>query len=178
MYKLNVTGHFEARRARVADRLLPRRYELTAEPNPDEPGPALRLIFEVRGGVPQCVGLHLDSTEHGREIRRADLRIPLEDHLEWATQAVAQPVRDIRREPGRTVFELDSTGLDVFRSGLRRVRRVAARRGPGEAELREAAEVYTRAGATPTVAVAEHFGIAHRTASLWISRARKAGYLS
>jgi hypothetical protein len=182
VYGLSVSGHFNAERARVGDRDLPQRYEMHFEPKDDEPGPALRMVFEILGGVPQCREVHLVSSEHGREIRRTDLRsIALEDHLELATLSVAQPVRDTRREGevgvGRLVITLDASGLDEYRRTVQSARRTAQRRGPGEPELREAAEVYQSADRAPTVAVAQRFGIKHRTASLWIARARKLGYL-
>jgi transposase len=72
---------------------------------------------------------------------------------------------------------MDPVELDAFRGIVQSVRRTARRQGPAEPELREAAAVYQSADRAPTAAVAERFGIAHRTASLWISRARKLGYL-
>jgi DNA-binding transcriptional MerR regulator len=51
------------------------------------------------------------------------------------------------------------------------------RSGPTSVDLREAATIYQSAERAPTATVAKHFDIAHRTASLWISRARKLGYL-
>jgi hypothetical protein len=164
-------------RAQVGDRMLPKRYEMLFEPDGDEPGPAQHLVFEVLDGVPQCRELHLVATEHGREVRRADLRIPLEDYLELATLTVAQPVRESRRADGRLVMTLDPSGREAFRRTMQSARRTARRRGPGEKELREAAAIYQSADRAPTQAVVAKFGIAHRTASLWIARARKLGYL-
>lgn len=46
--------------------------------------------------------------------------------------------------------------------------------------LREVAEVYSaakREGRPPTIAVAEHFRVSHRTATRWAGEARKAGEL-
>jgi hypothetical protein len=160
----------------VGDLTLPKQYELVFEPAGDEPGPALRLVFGVVDGVPQCREVHLVSSEHGREVRRTDLRsIALEDHLETATLTVAQPVAEGRREDGKFVMTLDQSGLDGYRRTVQSARRTAQRRGPGEPELREAAEIYQSTDHPPTVAVAERFGIKHRTASLWIARARKLG---
>lgn len=175
-YKITVSGHLNAERAQVGDRSLPQRYELHAEPNDDEPRPALTLVFEIRNDVPQIRELHLVSTDHGREVLRTDLRVPLEDHLEWATLAVAQPVKG-RRKNGTFVMELDSSGIDVFRGIVQTARRTTRRRGPTETELREVAKVYQSAGRAPTATVAEKYGVGHRTASLWVSKARKLGYL-
>lgn len=52
--------------------------------------------------------------------------------------------------------------------------------GPTEETLRWAAQVYRRAlsrGGAPTKTVADVFGVSHRTAGLWIEKARRAGYL-
>lgn len=54
------------------------------------------------------------------------------------------------------------------------------RRTTTPALLKEAAEVYRSAheqGHPPTVAVAEHFNLSHRSAARWVSQARDAGYL-
>ncbi len=120
--------------------------------------------------MPQCRGVHLDSTEHGREVRRADLDFPLEDHLEWATQVVAQLSQPVRPT------EIDLT-FDPYLRTIRQARRTSRRRGPSDEQLREAVEVYRSAEHAPTQAVADRFGIAHRTASLWITRARQKGFL-
>jgi hypothetical protein len=176
-YKVSVSGHFSARKVQVGDRMLPERYELHAEPNDDELRPGLTMVFEVIGGVPQCRELRLVSSEHGREVLRTDLRVPVEDHLEYATLAVAQPVRYTERKDGSFVMELDPAGLDVFRGIVQSARRTTRRRGPTDAELLEVAKAYQAADRAPTAAVAEKYGIGHRTASLWVSKARKLGYL-
>lgn len=91
---------------------------------------------------------------------------------------VARPVDRVeQREDGSTFFYLSNAGLDVFRAGLRQARRTPRRRGPSDDDLRQAAEVYQAADHAPTEAVSVHFEIAHRTASLWIKRAREKGFL-
>jgi hypothetical protein len=104
-----------------------------------EPGPTVRYVFEVLDGVPQCRELYLVATEHGREIRRADLRIPLEEYLELATLTVAQPLKESRRKDGKVLMKLDPSGIEAFRRTVQSERRTALRRGPGERQLREAA---------------------------------------
>jgi hypothetical protein len=177
-YKLQARGDLLVGAQQVGDLVLPGHYEMNFEPNSDEPGPALRLVFEVRDGVPQCREIHLLATEHGREVRRSDLRIAIEDHLEWATVSMVMPQDGRgRRQDAALVLTMDPVELDAFRGVVQSVRRTARRKGPAEPELREAAEIYRSAEHAPTAAVAARFGIAHRTASLWISRARKLGYL-
>lgn len=46
------------------------------------------------------------------------------------------------------------------------------KRGPSDEQLLEALALYRSTPHAPTEAVAKHYGIAHRTASLWIKRAQ------
>jgi hypothetical protein len=172
VYKVSVvseSGPF----AQVGDREIPRRYEMVWTPDEDEPRPAVRLVFEVIDGAPQCRGVHFESTEHGREIRRVDLDFPLEDYLAWATATVGQLAHGGYRGEH---FEVDLSA-DPFLRAVRQSRRSMRRRGPSDKQLREAVEVYRAAGRAPTQAVAERFDIAPRTASLWMTRAREKGLM-
>lgn len=179
-YKITTQPVGRSKRIAVGkDWVLPERYALDAVPNADETGPALRMVFEVIDGVPQCRELRLVSTDSGRELQQADLRrIPLEYQIEWAAMQVATaPGATHRRQAGVTYIDLDDADWDDFLAEVRTARRKVRRSGPTSVELREAATIYQSAEHAPTAAVAEHFEIAHRTASLWISRARKLGYL-
>ena len=174
MAKISVTPSGLGPYAQVGDREIPQRYEMTWTPGDDEPELAARLVFEVIDGVPQCRGVHIESTQHGREIRRADLDLPLEDYLELATVTVGLL-------PGTTwsqgqQFEIDMS-TDPFRRTVQRARRTAHRRGLSDEQLREAAELYRTTEHAPTQAVADRFGIPHRTASYWIRRAKDRGML-
>jgi hypothetical protein len=177
-YQITVSDPGHPREQVVGDRLLPEDYEVDGVPTDDDPRPAYHLTFKVIDGVPQCREVRVTSTDHGREVRRSDLQFAIEDYLEWATLSLAQPVASTAREDGRLVMTLDPRGLDAFRSMVRRARRTTHRRGPSDEQLREAAGVYRAADHAPTQAVADRFEIAHRTASLWIKRAREKGMLS
>jgi hypothetical protein len=177
-YQISVSGHLSHPRVEVGDRDLPEDYEVDGVPDDDDPRPAYHLTFKVIDGAPQCREVRVTSTDHGREVRRSDLQFAIEDYLEWATLCVAQPVASTAREDGRLVMTLDPRGLDAFRSTVRRARRTTHRRGPSDEQLRAAADVYRAAEHAPTQAVADRFEIAHRTASLWIKRAREKGMLS
>jgi hypothetical protein len=159
------------RYVQVGDKRLPQTYEMHWTPDGDENRPALRMLFQIVDGVPQCRGVHVDATEHGREVRRTDLDFPIEAHLELATQVVAQ-----LGHTRTTEFVLDRTS-DPFLRTIRQARRTSLRRGPSDEQLREAADVYRSTEHAPTQAVADHFDIAHRTASGWIGLARKKGFL-
>lgn len=179
-FKISVAGHFRHPRVQVGDRDLPATFEVEGVPDADDPRPAVSLAFEVVDGVPQCREIRFTRTDHGREVRRSDLEnVAVEYLLEVATVSVGMPVAGTERDDdgGRLVINLDDRGLDVFRSGVRKGRRSAYRRGPSDEELRQAAEVYRSAERAPTETVSERFGIALRTASLWIKRARELGYL-
>ena len=174
MYKVNVKWGStigSGRHVQFGGKRLPQTYELHATPADDENRPALLLVFEIIDGVPQCRSVHVDATERGREVRRADLDLPLEDHLEWATQLVAE-LNQSSSPPA--VVDLP---IDPFLRTVRQARRTSLRRGPSDEQLREAAEVYRSAGHAPTQAVADRFAVSHRTASGWITRARKNGLL-
>lgn len=173
MARINVTASLLGPSVRVGDRDVPQRYEMVWTPGDDETGPAARFVFEVIGGVPQCRGVHLESTERGREIRRADLDLPLEHYLELATISVGLL-------PGASITNGERVEIDLadpYRRQVQQARRTNLRHGPSDDELRQAVTVYEATAHAPTQAVADKFGIAHRTASLWIKRAREAGML-
>lgn len=160
-------------------RVLPAEFDL--EVSYEDGSPDLVLGFEARAGVPQCRRVELRSTQAGREIRSSDLRkVKLEDMLEFAVVSVATVVEKegqegeavIRTRPARTETERRGTLIR-----MRMVRREARRRVSDEM-LRQIAQVYRdNIGGTPTAAVAEHTGRAHRTAALYIKQAREAGFL-
>jgi hypothetical protein len=161
----------------VADREIPQRYQLVWTPDDDEPGPAVRIVFEVIDGVPQTREVHYEATAHGREIRRHHLDFPVEDYLEEATVMVGQFAEmGYGFENGQS-FVVDMAS-DPFRREIQRVRAAQRRRGPTDAQLREAADVYAKTDHAPVVAVGERFGIERRTASKWIKLAREKGFLS
>ena len=154
---------------------LPRRF-VACFPD-DRGGPELHLRFEVRGGIPQCREVLLASLPDGREIRQSDIRsADLEQFLEVACQMVAPHISGLP-VLSETGFEHPGvpTHADVARS-VARARRNTRRQIP-DSKLPEVAEVYRANPDRPTAAVAEHFGIALRTASLYVRRARDAGLL-
>jgi hypothetical protein len=156
--------------------LLPRSFE-ACFPD-DRGGPELHLRIEMRGGIPQIRQLLLLCPPDGREIRQSDARsVDLDLCLEIACQLAALHVTD----------ELDTGGIMAAHSGapadlatvarsVSRARRNTRRQIPDD-KLHLVAEVYQANPGRPTAAVAERFGLALRTASLYVKRAREAGLL-
>lgn len=152
--------------------LLPRRFEASF---PDSRGgPELRLRIEMRGGIPQVRQVLLGCVPDGREVRQSDVRsVDIDLYLEVACQLAALHVTD----------ELDAGGIMAAHSGapgdlatvarsVSRARRNTRRQIPDD-KLHQVAEVYRANPRRPTAAVAERFGIALRTASLYVQRARE-----
>lgn len=111
------------------------------------------------------------------------------DELLWDAMASATGwraegrVRDLH--PGGTMLtdEARAASLTALRETVAMVRqapRLQRRRRLTRGFLREVADVYTKAhaaGEPPTMAVAEHFTVSHRTATRWAREARAAGEL-
>jgi hypothetical protein len=120
----------------------------------------------------------LRSLPDGREVRQSDVRsADVEQFLEVACQMVALHVTE---EHGAGAVSAAHSGAPgdvshVARS-VARARRNTRRQIP-DSKLPEVAEVYRANPDRPTAAVAEQFGIALRTASLYVRRARNAGLL-
>jgi hypothetical protein len=141
------------------------------------PAYAVECAYSREELVPRVVAFHVMARDSGREIRSADLRgIHLEDAVEEAWLRVS-------RRP-TTVHPSDATASEIPQPNHRRDmkktlrglrRRARSRITPSLHE--EVATVYRsniETGA-PTKAVAEHFGVAPSTASLYVKRARDAG---
>ncbi len=161
---------------RLASRLVPREYSLIAE---DTVGtPTLRMDFEVRGGVPQCRGLHYIAATDGREIRTSDLRyVKVEDLLEFATGRVGEP---FRIDENGTLIATSPANRDDVTGTIRELRqaRQGRRRKVNDAMLRRVAEIYrSNIDDNPTKAVADTFDKDRRTARRYVNLARDRGFL-
>jgi hypothetical protein len=149
--------------------------------------PTLRVRLEIREGVPSVrqlcfIAREQDGTEVvGRHLR--DLR--LEDRVEQALNRVA--VVNDEGQAGSLVTSMDSA-LAEARAELRRqaevihrvvrdARRNGRRRFTDE-HLADVARVHAAdTTGAPVRAVAEHFGVARRTAMLYVKKARDAGLI-
>lgn len=177
--RVRTSGTALTRPVQVKGRVLPSDFDL--ELMYEDGSPDLVLGCETRDGVPQCRRVELRSTPEGREIQSSDLRgVKLEDLLEIAVvSAATHPEKQgqqgevvIRMRPARTEEERRETLTQ-----MRATRRDARRRVSDEL-LQEIAQVYRdHLDGTPTAAVAQHTGRAHRTAALYVKQAREAGFL-
>lgn len=122
--------------------------------------------FGMIGGAHRCLMLEMESSTGTREIQASDLRrIRIEYVLESALLHICQ-----WQEPWPT--SPSSRRRDV--SAV-----VKRRRAVSDDVLAKVATVYeNNLDDAPTQAVADHFGIQLRTASLRVKKAREAGYIT
>lgn len=145
----------------------------------DDGGPDLDLEFEVRTGVavPQCREVRVHASDDGHEVRSADLvGIRIQDVMELAVRQMMLGVTD---ESGRLRTPLKLSKVQAGRAvqDVRAAHR-AVKSATTDALLREVAEVYSASiQSQPKIAVSDHFGVKHRTAALYVQRAREAGHL-
>jgi hypothetical protein len=173
----NVTASDEL--APVGQMQMPARFTLHLFDH-DSGGPNIDLTWEVRDGVPECADVHITRSEGGHEIRVSGLAgVRIEDCLEIAVWWLMSARVDGGLEPDLP----DKTYWFDFgraRGAVAETRTVRAARKVKITDdvLREVADIYRdNISNKPTEAVAEHLGKQHRTAALYIQRARKRGFL-
>lgn len=162
---------------RGSETLLPRRFVATF-PDP-KGGPETLAMFEMRAGVPECREVRLVARSDGREVRPVDVRsINIEELLDSASELVAIHPTELL-EGGGVVAEHahGKADLALTRDVVGAARKRNTRRRISDDELAEVAEIYRANPDAPTQAVARRYTIAHRTASLYVKRAREAGLL-
>jgi hypothetical protein len=166
----------------------------------DNGAPNINLTWQVRNGAPECIDVHIERAEGGHEIRVSGLAgIRIEDCLGLAVKLMLSLRDDRSDEPGptnraiaawlepatlTTAGEIETARFwfDFDRGRDAVAQTEAARAGRKvkitDALLREVADIY-RANVSdkPTEAVAEHFDKGHRTAALYVKRARERGFL-
>ena len=162
--------------ASVGQMQMPARFTLHLRDD-DNGRPNVDLTWQVRDGAPKCTEVHIAAAEQGPEIRVTGLAgIRIEDCLErtvWWLMSVRVDGSDEVQLPDKTHwFDFGRAREAVAQT--RAARKVKITDGV----LQEVADIY-RANVSdkPTEAVAEHFGKQHRTAALYINRARKRGFL-
>ena len=162
--------------ATVGNVKLPKRFTVHVFEHEDG-SPDVDLVFEVRAGVPQCREVHIRATAEGHEVRHSGLAgLRIQDVLEQAVKHLTfGGVTEI--EPGQYRVSPYSSPDEQGATwkAVRESRK--ALRGKG-LDLAEVASVYRENVAShPTKAVSVHFQVAHRTAALYVKRARDAGHL-
>lgn len=120
-------------------------------------------MFSMIDGVPRCIfaGVRADFGSP-REVRASDLR---EVRIEYVLEAAILHLS--RFSVARQVLTAETRSLMKRRGTV------------SNQTLQEVAKVYEdHVDDAPTQAVADHFGIQLRTASLRVKRAREAGYIT
>lgn len=137
-------------------------------------GPAVEAVFDVVDGELVCHRLTLVATERG--VQGRDLRaVSVDDLRETVAAHWSAPAQVLDGDGhGVTNFATSWNPADS-RAGVRNLR--ASRRRTDDEHSRQVAEVYSTADRAPTQAVADAFGVAHRTAGLYVRTARDKGLL-
>jgi hypothetical protein len=124
--------------------------------------------FEMQDGVPRCVSVSLGSPPGLEEIRPDDLR---KVQIEAALAAILDFFAGTNAQGFHAYPVVRKAGVELVRK--------RKRRALTEEVLREVAVIYEdNIDSAPTQAVADHFDIELRTASLRVKRARESGYIT
>lgn len=145
---------------------------ITVEKPSSDDGPTLVLRFDEVDGRLECRDVHFRAEPGDREIRRADLRaVSIDDVREEVAATWARPPAS---EDGYRVIVWSAPDDRAARSaGVSEDRK--SRRRLNDDDKRRVLEIYrANESGAPTRAVAEAFGVAHRTASLYVQKARAA----
>jgi hypothetical protein len=133
----------------IGDRMVPRRID--AEFPATEGMPSLRLVIEVRRGVPECTSLTIEATADGRKGYPQVTRV----------------------RGGRVGAAHDRAGRSAVRNARRSVRRSVTPR-----LLTQVATLYRdHIDDKPTEAVQDAFGVSYRTAGRYVQLARESELL-
>lgn len=143
----------------------------------EDGGPRVTLEFDVIDGKLECREVRVEARDGAPEISRADLRaIPISDIREQVALLWSSPIE--HTEGGATLrmsIGGDAAEDDPGRAARRTL--AATRRRSDAGTLERVAQIYLDHPEAPTKAVQDAFGVAHRTAGLYVQRARKAGLL-
>lgn len=168
----NLTGPHE----RFGEHVVPKELEVTFPS--DSERPSLHMLLRVDDGAATCRELRVTAKEGGRGVLPADLKaVRLNEWIEDLFTVAAMKAVSEETSPGEYKVTFYPPDEKVAAVAMRGARRRGARRKLTDAFLDEVAEVHRSAGRAPTQAVADHFGVQHRTASLYIARARERGKL-
>lgn len=175
---LEIPEWFDASYAEEADSLtVGIRVRIHPENGPVPVGVSIILddppTATYRDAVALLKGVAMDELMHDAMLMAAGA---------WAWQKRAVELGLPFDGPGLTAEQSKLLGERVTEvheqaAGMARPHR---RRSTTPALLKETAEMYRKAvaeGHPPTVAVAEHFTVSHRTAARWVSQARREGHL-
>lgn len=161
-------------------REMPSEFVAVFQPRKGVDEPFVEMHFAVIDGVPQCRVISISAIKGKRELRASDLRaLPVEVILENVAAQIAEEIT--RDERGNVVKAVKRPYVEEWMRGGISAVRSARRQGKRKVTddlLREVAQIYREnVNDSPTLAIAAHFGVADRTARLYVRRARDAGFL-
>lgn len=159
----------------VGDRTVPALMVLELR-EPD--APAIDLTIEVIDHVPRATDLHFLRLTDGREIRRKDLNLNLDDLVEQTVAIASARAGDdgVSRFPGALPPE---SRLAEIRRGMATVQHARGRsqRVMTTDRLRKVSAIYSAQEAGGIEAVAEVYNVHRATAARWVAKARESGLL-
>ncbi len=134
------------------------------------------LTFDVVAGQLSCREVRVIAREGGPEVKRSVLAgIAIDDQRDLVAATVTLTATATTAQ-GVVRFSWPTPGDNAARAAnLANLR--ATRRRTDTETLRRVADIYLANETAPTEAVRSAFGVAHRTASLYVQRARQAGLL-
>ena len=163
----------------IGDRLVPPAIDVTFPGVDGQPRLTMRL--EVVDGVPQCRKLTIESNDGGRGVRPLDLAaVRVAD---WVDDIYAMFARRIikRHSSGAPAVTVSEASCERHMEAVRQFqdgRKGKAARKLDDTFLAGVAAVYRQHfGEGPTKAVAAAYGVGHRTASMYVTKARRRGLL-
>jgi hypothetical protein len=162
----------DAELKQLGDRVIPA--PITIELAGFDDRPDLEVTFDVLDGRLQCRKVTLTARDDVEVQRRHLDAFSIDGLRETVARNWSMPVTVTEGEVVVTLMDLPSTAADSeeARRNLR-----ATRRRSDTAHLENVAKVYLGADRAPTQAVADAFSVAHRTAGLYVQRAREAGLI-
>jgi hypothetical protein len=141
--------------------------------------PDVEVTWQVRDGKPECTAVTFTAAE--QEVRtswmcRVRLDGLLDSVIRWmmsGTISLEDDTGQLLNEDGAGGFQLEPGPVEAA-AAVRTARKTKIT----DDLLREVADVYrANVDDKPTIAVAEHFGREHRTAALYVKKARDRGFL-
>lgn len=144
--------------------------------------PTIEMKIEVVNQVPRLVELHITRVPSGREIRKKDLNLNIEDLIEQTvaiassrTVTTAGEMPRVAKSPA--AFPPEEQIAEI-RRGIRTVQNVRARsqRPMTDDRLRQVATLYQAQDSGGIEAVAAVYNVHRATAARWVAKAREADW--
>lgn len=164
----------------IDEAVLPQSFLVEWDEIPDGPHVAIEFTSSATPAV-VVESVHIRRRPEGRSVQVSDFKhVSPEQEKERAMQVVAMRAKTETGD-GNTLVYGPPADYAEGRDNVRTVHRAESRARPSRytsEKLKEVARVYsTNVEHAPTKAVAAHFKVAHRTAALYVKKAREAGHL-